>query len=69
VLAPFRADAATNWLAQVAEKELAGPQSLTEPTERRLGTLWIHFSQLRLRPGIGFAMREAQRQYREIRGR
>jgi hypothetical protein len=69
VLARFQADPAIRWLAQVAQQELAGPRSLSDPTDRRLGTFWIHASQLRLRPGIPFAVREAHRQYREIRGR
>ena len=68
-VAPFEADAATRWLADVAEVELAGPRSMVEPTERRLGTLRIHASQLRLRPGLGFKAGEAWRQVRESIGR
>jgi Uncharacterised nucleotidyltransferase len=65
-LAPMVADPAIGWLVRTAGEELFGPRSLIEPTERRLGTLGIHFSQLRLRPGARFKAAELWRQWCEM---
>jgi hypothetical protein len=63
------ADPVTRWLADRAEDQLAGPRALAEPTQRRLGTLTIHVTQLALRPGWRFAAGELRRQLVELRGR
>jgi hypothetical protein len=47
------------WLASAALDQLAGQR---EPTETRLGTARIHFTQFLLLPGVGFAVGELWRQ-------
>lgn len=58
-----------NWvnraLERIAMRELAGRPDLKEPTERRLGTAMIHFSQLLLVDGAGNRVGEVVRQARE----
>ena len=49
------------WLARIGYRELCAE---AEPTERRLGTLAIHASQLLLMPGASFKASEVVRQIR-----
>ena len=58
------ADRANRRLAQIALEMLGRSKAPLEPTERRLGTLPIHLSQLLLLPGPGFKLGEAWRQTR-----
>lgn len=58
-------DRISRWLAAAALKQLAGNRDGLEPTDRRFGTLAIHWTQLLLRPGARFALGEARRQLRE----
>lgn len=53
----------TRWLAQAALDELLDPR---EPTERRLGTVRIHLTQLTLQPGLRFTASELVRQARDL---
>ena len=57
-------DRANRWLARMALRQLAGRREPSEPTGALLGTARIHFSQLPLLPGLGFALSEAVRQIR-----
>lgn len=50
---------ASRWLANAAWSQVTQERA---PTERLLGTATIHFTQMFLRPGPGFALREAWRQ-------
>lgn len=66
LFARLKRDRRTRWLAAMAFRQLAGPGSLAEPTERRLGTAGIHLSQLLLLPGWRFKAAELQRQVRDM---
>lgn len=57
------ADPVNRWLANSALREIHSP---VEPTERRMGTLMIHLTQLAMMPGASFAISEARRQFREV---
>lgn len=57
---------ANRWLAKRALKQLL---AFREPTERPLGTLTIHLSQLALLPGLAFKQAEFRRQFRDAAGR
>ncbi len=59
-------DPVNRWLADLAERQLA---SIAEPTERRMGTVAIHLSQLFLLPGWRFKLSETSRQYKDMMGR
>lgn len=59
-------DWATRWLVNASGRAL---QSMTEPTERRLGTVPIHLAHLLFRPGVRFAAGDAVRQIRAVAGR
>lgn len=54
----------TRLLARTALAQMTGPAAAVEPTERRLGTLPIHLSQLALAPGGSYFVSEAVRQFR-----
>jgi hypothetical protein len=56
--------AANRWLASAAWSQLVRD---SEPTEVRLGTATIHLTQLFLRPGLGFKLRELRRQLADMR--
>ncbi len=56
-------DRAVTWLANAAMAQL---RSFREPTERWLGTLTIHGSQLFLQPGVRPALGELRRQIRDV---
>jgi len=58
-------DAASRWLASIAERQLT---AVREPTEVLFGTVPIHLSQLLLRPGWRFKLSEAARQTRDMMG-
>lgn len=60
----LRRDPVNRWLAQAAMRQLAGRHQPVEPTSRPLGTAAIHYTQLLLLPGAGFALSEAIRQAR-----
>ena len=64
----LRAERANRRLAAIALKMLGRSKAPLEPTERTLGTLPIHLSQLQLRPGPGFKLGEAWRQARATLG-
>ncbi len=55
----FNRDRAYRTLLPIALRQL---QSIREPSERPLGTLGIHASQILLKPGVPFAAAEAARQ-------
>jgi hypothetical protein len=57
------ADPANAWLAKAAWRAIETP---AEPTDRRLGTAMIHFSQLALLPGMRFKFAETWRQLRDV---
>lgn len=61
LLAQLTADPSQRVLLRLAYQQLG---DVREPTERRLGTLGIHMSQLLLQPGIVFAISEGLRQVR-----
>lgn len=56
-------DPTHRWLLRLGLAELADE---VEPTRRLLGTHRIHLAQLLLKPGLGFAAREARRQLRTL---
>jgi len=64
----LREELAREWpnrvLAAAALRQLTGPTR--EPTEVPLGTLRIHWTQLLLKPGLGFAFNEAGRQIGDL---
>lgn len=55
-------DRSVSWLARKALDSLAGAHVATELTDRLLGTLDIHLTQLALLPGWRFSIGEARRQ-------
>ena len=57
-------DRAGRRLADAALRQLAGNADAREPTDVRFGTFAIHWTQLLLLPGPGFALGEAARQLR-----
>ena len=61
--AQLESDAMNRALAKIAGREI---DRFAEPTERPLGTMMIHLSQLMMKPGIRFAMSEANRQLRDV---
>ena len=61
----LESDRMSRWLASAALRQLAGNPNGREPTDSPLGTLAIHWTQLLLLPGIGFASGEAARQLRD----
>ena len=67
--ATLRGDRTVRWLAEIAFAQLAGRRDLLEPTERRLGTVSIHGSQLLLRPGWRPLLSELGRQAGDLLGR
>lgn len=64
----LREELAREWpnrvLAAAALRQLTGPTR--EPSEKPLGTLRIHWTQLLLKPGLGFAFNEASRQIGDV---
>jgi hypothetical protein len=64
----LRENLAREWpnrvLADAALRQITGPTR--EPTEKPLGTLRIHWTQLLLKPGLGFAFNEAGRQIGDL---
>jgi len=66
----LRQTLAGNWpnrlLATAALHQLAGRPDEREPTEAPFGTLRIHWTQLLLKPGLGFALSEAGRQISDV---
>lgn len=56
----------SHWLAHVAWDQMMRE---TEPTETKLGTLPIHYTQLFLRPGLQYKVKEASRQVGDWIGR
>lgn len=62
----LRVGRANRRLAAIALRMLGRSKAPLEPTQRRLGTLPIHLSQLLLLPGAGFKLSEAWRQARAI---
>jgi hypothetical protein len=61
-------DRASRWLARAAVRQLAGRAEPSEPTEARLGTAPIHWTQLLLLPGFGFKAGELTRQLSDALG-
>lgn len=62
----LESDPLNRWLVRTGLREMRNPE---EPTQRPLGTLMIHLSQLALMPGARFAISEARRQFREVTSR
>lgn len=62
----LKRDWQNRWLTKFAWHEFASRQALTEPTERRLGTLMMRLSQLLLMRGWRFKLSEARRQVVEV---
>jgi hypothetical protein len=64
----LREELAREWpnrvLADAALRQITGPTR--EPTEKPLGTLRIHWTQLLLKRGLGFAFNEAGRQIGDL---
>ena len=58
-------DRMSRWLAGAAIRQLVDNPAGREPTDSRLGTLAIHWTQLLLKPGIRFPLGEAARQLRD----
>jgi hypothetical protein len=56
---------ATEWLANLALRQLTGRAEPIEPTAAMLGTWRIHLTQFLLRPGAGFKIGELSRQFRD----
>jgi len=59
------ADGAARRLAKAAFRQLAGRAEPREPTAIPLGTARIHWTQLLLKPGLGFKLSELSRQIRD----
>jgi hypothetical protein len=59
-------DAPSRFLASAALRQLTGRGEPREPTETIFGTLRIHWTQLLLKPGLGFALSEAARQLGDV---
>jgi hypothetical protein len=55
-------------LFRAALRQLAGRAEPAEPTEKRLGTVRIHATQLLLLPGLGFKISESWRQLKAALG-
>ncbi|MES2001532.1 MAG: nucleotidyltransferase family protein [Pseudomonadota bacterium] len=54
-------DGVNQWLADAAFDQVAGEREPVEPTERRLGTARMHYTQLALIPGPRFVISEVIR--------
>lgn len=61
----LRNDRVNRWLVNIALRQLSEQR---EPLDRRLGTFWIHASQLVLLPGTAHMAREFARQLRSATG-
>jgi hypothetical protein len=59
-------NAPSRLLAIAALRQLTGRGEPREPTETIFGTLRIHWTQLLLKPGFGFALSEAARQLGDV---
>lgn len=60
--AQLNEDRSSRWLAEAAQRQLAGRIDPREPTSMPLGTLRIHWTQLLLKPGLRFKASELSRQ-------